>query len=336
MRLSIVIPTFNRARLLAETIPALAGQEISGDLSYEVIFVSNGSTDETPTVIGEAVRRWPHLFRFFQIDPTGGPSAPRNVGIRAAGGDVIVILDDDVLPEPGLVLGHARFHREHPEPFQAAIGEAYVPRHLLDDPMSRFHIFPYDEVRALDRLTYLHFWTCNVSVKREFMLRNGMFDENFLYYEDILCGHGLESAGMQLRFCPEARGQHLHQMTPAGLPAKGRFLGRWLPPFLERIPDPAAMARLGVLSLRLPLKALLRRVAGRIAFRAVDNPITLAILEAMGANRSARSALTDFYYGLIFQRNLLAGYNEAKREAGAGRPMRLTHADPQLADRGDK
>src|SRR5579863_1580931 len=146
MHLSIVIPTFNRSRLLVETIPALANQLTSDGITYEVIFVSNGSTDSSEELINAAITRYPRKFRYFRIAPTGGPSAPRNVGIRAAQGEVVIILDDDVLPEQDLVQGHAEFHKKHPDPNQAAIGEVYVPQALRHDPMSRFHTFPYDEV----------------------------------------------------------------------------------------------------------------------------------------------------------------------------------------------
>src|SRR3990167_1970243 len=176
MRISVVIQTFNRSSLLARTIPALANQQTRTGIAYEVIFVSNGSSDNNHSHLKEAVACYPDRCRYFYIDPTGGPSAPRNVGIRAATGDVVIILDDDVLPDPDLVLRHAEFHLAHPEPHHAALGEVYVPPDLLDEPMSLFHSFPYDEVRNLDRLSYLHFWTCNVSVKRQFMPEAGMFD----------------------------------------------------------------------------------------------------------------------------------------------------------------
>src|SRR3979409_1625588 len=97
MRVSIVIPTFNRAGMLAQTLSALAHQQAE-DFTYEVIFVSNGSTDNTASILKDLVGSDPEKFRYFWIEPTGGPSAPRNVGIRAATGDIVIILDDDVVP----------------------------------------------------------------------------------------------------------------------------------------------------------------------------------------------------------------------------------------------
>jgi glycosyltransferase involved in cell wall biosynthesis len=321
MRVSIVIPTFNRSLLLPLTIPALANQRTTPDLDYEVIFVSNGSTDNSGVILQEAVSQYPGKFRYFRCPPTGGPSAPRNIGIRAATGDVIIILDDDVLPDADLLLRHAGFHKLHPEPHHAALGEVYIPPHLLDDPMSLFHSFPYDQVRNLDRLSYLHFWTCNVSIKRHFMLAAGMFDERFLYYEDMICAHRLASQGMHLHFLPAARGQHLHQLKPSAVPAKGQMIGRWLHPFVLQIPEPAVKERFGILSPDVGISLLSKRLLKRMAFRLIDNPGTIAFLKLFGATGNKRSRITDFYYFLVFRRNLLSGYYHAKREARAGRTL---------------
>jgi len=335
VHLSIVIPTFNRSRLLPLTIPALARQRVGAGVTYEVIFVSNGSTDGSERLLENAAREFPGTFRWFRIDPTGGPSAPRNAGIRAAQGEIVIILDDDVMPEEDLVQRYADFHREFPEAYQAAIGEAYVPEKLLHDPMSRFHAFPYDEIRSGQKLNYLYFWTCNVSFKRDFMLASEMFDETFLYYEDILCGYHLEANGMQLHFCPAARGQHLHQMTPAGLSSKGLFLGRWLQPLFERIPDPALKMRMGVFSRDLTPPVQARRILSRLIYGMIDNAALRAVLRGLGATGDRRSKLTDFYYGMIFRRYRLRGYNEAVRSAKAGQCLNLTKVNSVLADRGD-
>lgn len=331
---SVVIPTFNRAGLLARILPALVDQQTDG-LAYEVIFVSNGSTDQTDTVLKEAVTRHPEKLRYYYIAPTGGPAAPRNTGIRAARGDVVIILDDDVLPEPGLVLTHMQFHKSHPEPSYAALGEAYVPRELQDDPMSLFHAFPYDKIRHFEGLDYLHFWTCNVSVKRQFMLQAGMFDESFLAYEDVLCGYRLAESGMSLHFVPSARGKHLHQLKPEGIPAKGLWYGRWLYAVLQSLPDSAAKERFGVLSWDIGPWLLFKRVLRRGALHMAANSVSMACLRALGATRCRRNRLTDLYYYTLFRRNVIAGYSQAKREARRAGRLVIDKAISQWVDRGE-
>lgn len=336
MLISIVIPTFNRARLLGTTIPTLAAQQLRDGLRYEVIFVSNGSSDATADVIGEAAARHPGLFRYFRIDPTGGPSAPRNFGIRQAHGEVVVILDDDVRPDLDLVLHHAEFHQRHPQPEAAAVGEAYVPDHLYNDPMSLFHVYPYDRIRGCDEVGYDYFWTCNISVKRSFMLEHGMFDERFLFNEDVICGHKLDRAGMRLHFVPKARGEHLHQLTTAGLPAKAEFTGRWIYATVRELPEAAVIDRYGVLSLKLGWRLYTKRLVRRLAFRFVDNPLTHAALRALGAESGRRGRWSDLHYRLLFRRWIVAGYHKARREARGARPLPGSGAQAGWKDRGDK
>ena len=334
MDISVVIPTFNRASLLRRTVPALLGQKTEG-FAYEVIFVSNGSTDETETVLTEAAAANPSKLRYHRIEPTGGPSAPRNFGIRAARGEFVVILDDDVLPDPDLVLKHFGFHRRFPEMHHAATGEAYVPPEMLDDPMSFFHTFPYDEVRNLDRLTFLHFWTCNVTFKRQFMLDHGMFDESFLYYEDVLVAHKLEKAGMHLHFNPAARGQHLHQLRPSGVASKGFFTGLWLYAFEQRIPEREVRQRFGILAPTLGPLPFAKRLVRQSVRRLVDNRLTYALLEMAGATNGRRSRASDIYYEMTFRSNMLRGYAQARREARRRKQPQIDLASSSWVNRGE-
>jgi glycosyltransferase involved in cell wall biosynthesis len=332
--ISVVIPTYNRSKLLVKTIPALVNQQTDG-FTYEVIFVSDGSSDNSYAILKEAVAHHPDILRYHYIDHTGGPSAPRNVGIRAAKGEVIIILDDDVLPEPDLVLWYAEFHKAHPQQHYAALGELYVPLELLDDPMSLFRSFPYDYLRKLDCLSFMHFWTCNVSVKREFMLDAGMFDENFLYYEDLICGYRLAENGMHLHFLPSACGQHLHQLKPSGIPVKGLFTGRWLYPFIECVPDTIVKEKFGILSTDVGACILVKRVLRRLALHMVANPLSMACLRMLGATGNKRDRITDLYYYALFRRNVLAGYHQAKREARDAHRIAVSEADPKWVDRGE-
>ena len=324
--ISVVIPTFNRAPMLPRVIEALMSQECDG-FTYEVIYVSNGSTDSTSAVLREASERYDGRLRFFEIAPTGGPAAPRNHAIRHATGDVVIIEDDDIVPAPDMVRTHLEFHRAHPEPHHAALGDVYVPDELMSHPMSVLHEFPYHEFRGRDRLSWLHFWTCNVSVKRRFMLEHGMFDERFLGYEDVLCGRRLADAGMHLHFLPASRAEHLHRFEGTLVPAKARQYGMWLHSLLEVVPDPEAMERFGVLSRRLGWWRFVRRLIRRTAFRLTWRP-RAAFFRLLGATNGRRSRWSDKYYLMMFRRHLVAGYHEARRKARAGTP----HHEPVPAE----
>ena len=323
MDVSVVIPTFNREKLLQRSLEKLANQEAK-NFSYEVVFVINGSSDGSEAVLKDAAARWPDKIRYFFIPPSGSPSRPRNVGIRAAKGNAIVLIDDDVIPDPDLVYQHANFHRLHPEPHFAAVGELTVPDELLHDPLSMFHeLQNYDKLRGREKLGFLDFWTCNVSLKRQFMLDHGMFDESLVWFEDGMCGYRLASNGMELRFLPEAHGLHLHQMSVMDVAARGAFIGRTLYAFEKQVPEREVRLRYGILSPDLGPKAYMKRVLNRILLFSLSNPLFMAGLKAAATRSTGRNRITDLYYYLLFRRNNLSAYSKAKRDDRAGLPAAI-------------
>jgi len=97
MKFSIVVPTFNRAVNLRETLGGLAGLATTD--SWELIVVDNNSTDDTRQVVESAVPGFPVEIRYV-FEQEQGRSAALNAGICVAGGDIIVTTDDDVQVEP--------------------------------------------------------------------------------------------------------------------------------------------------------------------------------------------------------------------------------------------
>jgi glycosyltransferase involved in cell wall biosynthesis len=313
--ISVVIATYNRMELLPRTLPALANQR-TGGFEYEVIFVDDGSTDGSRDIIETEVRRNPGRMRYQGLPHFGSPSHPRNVGVREASGRIVLFLDDDVIPDPDLVWNHWQFHQRNPGGELAALGELFLPEDAKRDPMSIFHSFPYEEVRHKPKLDYLFFWTCNISLKREFMLENGMFDEEPALHplEDMECGYRLFARGLRLEFLPQARGAHVHKMNPAGVPQKGQRTGRAQFALACKVPDVSFKRRFKILSRDLGPRARFSRILRRALGRVVDNPLALATLRGLGAERSERNRITDLYYFLIFRRNVVAGYESAERE----------------------
>ncbi|MBS1817926.1 MAG: glycosyltransferase family 2 protein [Acidobacteria bacterium] len=94
---SVLICTYNRARLLRETMLKLQTLQPPADCTVEILVVDNNSTDNTPLVIDEAARTGP--FPVIGLRETRqGKSFALNLGLSHAQGDVIALTDDDVLP----------------------------------------------------------------------------------------------------------------------------------------------------------------------------------------------------------------------------------------------
>jgi glucosyl-dolichyl phosphate glucuronosyltransferase len=97
MEFSIIIPTYNRADELRETIRSIAKLTVVGD--WELLVVDNKSTDHTRSVVEEQSVSFPAPLRYL-FEPEQGRYAALNTGIRLATGKIIATTDDDARVEP--------------------------------------------------------------------------------------------------------------------------------------------------------------------------------------------------------------------------------------------
>jgi len=86
---SVIIPSHNRLSMLKRAIQSVQNQTFT---NYEIIVVSDGSTDGTNNYI-KSIKD--SNFKFFINEKSGGASAARNIGLKNATGDFIAFLDDD-------------------------------------------------------------------------------------------------------------------------------------------------------------------------------------------------------------------------------------------------
>ena len=97
MEFSIIIPTYNRADELRETIRSIAKLNVIGD--WELIVVDNKSTDHTRAVVEDERPEFPAPLHYI-FEGEQGRYAALNTGIRAARGKIIATTDDDARVEP--------------------------------------------------------------------------------------------------------------------------------------------------------------------------------------------------------------------------------------------
>ena len=130
MRFSIIIPTFNEARLIEHTLQTLIG--LAGDA--EIVVVDGESTDDTVALASKYAR---------VIDAKRGRGGQLNAGVRATSGDILLFLHADTLPDAGgfdellavmqderIAGGAFRMRFDDPRPLYKRIGANVTRRSL--------------------------------------------------------------------------------------------------------------------------------------------------------------------------------------------------------------
>lgn len=216
-RLSVVLPTYRRPDLLRRCLAALAGQSADA-ASFEVVVVDDASGAATTDVLRAAAPSMPNL-RWMSQPTNAGQGAARNRALRAAAAPLVLFVDDDIVAAPDLVETHLRLHRDAPTT-HAVVGHVdwlpSLPRtpfmRWLDSTDLQFAYQTWLRAGPVAQPSRA-FYTSNLSVRREFVLSVGGFDERLRMYDDIELGIRLEGAGLTLDYRPEALAWHARPIT---------------------------------------------------------------------------------------------------------------------------
>jgi glucosyl-dolichyl phosphate glucuronosyltransferase len=130
LRLDVVIPTHNRAALLARTLESLLAADRPDQLDVCVTVVDNRSTDDTRATVDSYLARFDGRLQYL-FEPTPGRSHALNTGIAATHGDLVGMIDDDEEVERGWLRTIAIAFADETTDF---IGGPYVPRWGADRP----------------------------------------------------------------------------------------------------------------------------------------------------------------------------------------------------------
>jgi glycosyltransferase involved in cell wall biosynthesis len=212
--LSVIIPTYNRKNLLAKAIEGYLRQR-SPELIRELLIVDDGSTDGSESMVRDFGGRSAFPIRYLR-QPNQGPAAARNLGIRETRSPLALFTDSDIVPESTLVEQHFEWHQKHPQMTAAVLGYVTWPPEINATPFMRWYgeteMFGFDRLRNNQEASFHFFYTCNISLKTEFLRTCGQFDEEFrsAAYEDTELGYRLSKQGLQLFYNSAAVAYH-HQ-----------------------------------------------------------------------------------------------------------------------------
>jgi GT2 family glycosyltransferase len=312
MKISIVVPTYNRVDTLREVLPSLLGQTLP-KTEYEVIIADSRSGDGTAQLI-ERLAQEPGapLLRHLPGDYSGRASA-RNAGIAAAAAPLVLFTDADIIASPDLLERHVADHASAGQ--RAAIVGCELQVRSLEDyrtqrdqPRARKPLHP----ASRRKISWLYFLTGNASVRREDLLAVGAFDEDFTGYghEDLELGYRLQKAGVELRYDPNAINYHWHPVGYEEQKSKMELAGVSTVRFYRKHRDVAVMANLGMTPVSLALHSLLQ-AAG---------PVRRAIDRAAEGEEAPRKNTWPFIARQIsYQYYYLNGVKRALREPNGAR-----------------
>lgn len=137
-RISVIIPSYNRASFLLEAVESVYKQTFP---DFELIIIDDGSTDETT----EALKKFPRSF-LYRFQENQGVSKARNLGLTLARGEWVAFLDSDDLWLPKKLETQMRFLSEHPETRICQTQEIWIRKGRRVNPQKKHqkysgHIF---------------------------------------------------------------------------------------------------------------------------------------------------------------------------------------------------
>ena len=212
---TMVIPGRNVSKTIGQCLEA-ASPLLAGAHLKEIIFVDDGSTDDTLEIVG----RYP--VRVVK-GPARGPGAARNLGWRAAQTELIWFVDADCVCEPG-ALDRLMPHMDDPR--VAAVSGSYgnmVPESLLACLIHEEIIDRH--LRMSNRVDFLA--TFNVIYRRAVLEAVNGFDERFLKGQDAELSWRVMEAGHLLGFELQSRVKHYHATRWLGYFRTQRLQGYW-------------------------------------------------------------------------------------------------------------
>ena len=175
-----------------------------------MVVVCDGDNDGSAAACAALRPALPYELRIIE-QTNQGPAAARNRGVQEARHELIVFLDDDVVPDDDLLAAHREAHAADQE--IVTIGPLLPPQ---DAPLA---VWAAWEERTLCRQyaamgegrwepSYRQFYTGNAAVRRRHILAAGGFNARFRRAEDVELALRLHEGGRTFRFLPQARAHH--------------------------------------------------------------------------------------------------------------------------------
>lgn len=195
--LSIIIPSLN-GRLIGEVLTHLSQQTLKDEI-LEILVIGKDDHHRIPDEIAKV-----------QLIDTGGAvnaAQARNIGMRAAAGELLLFIDDDCLPDRGWAAAHLAAHQNGADVVIGSVNPTGKSYWGLVYNLTLFHEFFSTSEAGNRQVTP----SLNLSIKRSVYERIGGMDPTLSRAEDVEWGIRMQQEGIEPFFEPKASITHLHK-----------------------------------------------------------------------------------------------------------------------------
>jgi glycosyltransferase involved in cell wall biosynthesis len=308
------MPCYNRADELRRVLDAYDQQRV--EEPFEIIAVDDASSDDTLEVL-TSYQPARFALQVEHLERNQGPAAARNLGISLAKSPLIMFVGDDILPRSDLLLGHLAAHRRNQENEVVILGKVVWPK---DFPVNTLmsHIdgvgsqqFSYHFLQDGKEYDFRHFYTANISVKRDFLLSlDNWFDTGFQYaaLEDAELGYRLSRRGLRITYSSNLIGYHYHYHNIWTFSTRQYRVGLMASKFVEKYPEVTSL----IIGKKWPYKLYYWRLLANLRTYSLESTdwLEAELLHLLSEFEWVSHVLLDslylriltyyFYKGLIF------------------------------------
>jgi glycosyltransferase involved in cell wall biosynthesis/peptidoglycan/xylan/chitin deacetylase (PgdA/CDA1 family) len=275
VKVSVVIPTYNRRSSLERCLSSLAAQSFPV-MEYEVIVVADGCTDDTVELLRSFAPRF--AFRWLSQQNQGAPAA-QNLGVAAATGAIILFLDDDCVCGTDVIAAHYDAHAQQDQ--IVAIGALRLhpdtPPGTLHDVVSDLEDTEWRRLTSEGARRSDLMLCANSSVSRMAAL-DCRFDTTYMRMHDVEAGIRLWAKGFRPRFVPRAIVYELYTKTVSAMLADSYQHGKYEVLLSNNYPSFKPLTGIVNINQGNYLKRAMRR---QLAERAVFSEFALASAAAL-------------------------------------------------------
>ena len=184
--ITIIMATYNRAHLIAQTLDSIQNQSFE---EWECLIIDDGSTDQTHEILTPYLEK-ENRFKYYKRLPEYGKGLPgcRNYGLDIASGKYIIFFDDDDIVHPeNLKLSLYELEKSDVS-YCRFLRETFTGEFLIEfDPSRNYTTNSLDISDLPDIITgIIPFNSCQILWEKE-CFKNNRFNESLMYAEEWDC-----------------------------------------------------------------------------------------------------------------------------------------------------